>query len=160
MRGVAGGQKISRVVHDLHAHGNVADADAVVDQGFIFARGVPGVYIVSADFEFERSGDAIVGLKLVIARCLAVFVKIDEAGGDDQAFGVERSFGFQRSGGQRADFAGGDAHVSYFVEAGFGIHDVAVGDDDLVGGVIGARRRGGAGFEGERCDQGCCDRDH
>jgi len=61
----------------------VADADAVVDQGFVFAGGVPVVDIVGADFELERGGDAVVGLKLIIARRLAVFVEIDEAGGDD-----------------------------------------------------------------------------
>jgi len=115
MSSVAGGQEISRVVHHLHAHGNVADADAVVDQGFVFAGGVPVVDIVGADFELERGGDAVVGLKLIIARRLAVFVEIDEAGGDDQAFGVERGFGFQGRRGQRANFAGGDADVSYFV---------------------------------------------
>ncbi len=100
------------------------------------------------------------GLKLVIARRLAVLVKIDEAGGDDHAFGVERGFGFQRTGGQRADFARGDADVAYFVEAGFGIHDLAVGDDDVVSGVIGSRRRGGAGFEGDGCDQDCYGRNY
>ena len=106
MSGVTGGQKISGVVHYLHADGNVADADAEVDEGFIFAGGVPGVDVAGADFQFERSGDAIVGLKLIVARRLAVFVEIDEAGSDDQTFGVERGFAFQRLGGERANFSG------------------------------------------------------
>ncbi len=50
MSGIAGGQEISGVVHYLHADRNVADADAVVDEGFIFAGGIPSVDVVGAHF--------------------------------------------------------------------------------------------------------------
>ena len=76
-------------MHHLHANGNVTDADAIVDQRFAFALGVPGINVGGAGFQFEGGGDAVVGLELVVAGFLAVFMQIDEAGGDDQAAGVD-----------------------------------------------------------------------
>ena len=94
MGGITGWEKVSWVVHHFHAYRNVAYAYAKVDERFAFALGVPCVYVVSTDFQFERSGYAIVRLKLIVARFLGMLVKIDEAWRDDQTFSVEDSLSF------------------------------------------------------------------
>jgi hypothetical protein len=39
-----------------------------------FQPSVPSIHVGCSDFEFERSGNTIVGLKFVIARLLAMLV--------------------------------------------------------------------------------------
>ena len=94
MSGITGGEKVSGVVHHFHAYGDVAYAYPKVDKRFAFTLGVPGIYVVGADFEFERSGYTIVSLKLIVARFLGMLVEIDEAWRDDQTLSVENSFSY------------------------------------------------------------------
>src|ERR1700730_2129594 len=82
--GVAGGEHTALgVAHHFHAHGNMANAYAKIDQGLPFPEGVPASNVIRSSFELERCGDAVAGLELVVARLLAVFVEVDETGGDD-----------------------------------------------------------------------------
>src|SRR5579883_3049847 len=129
---IAEGEKHTGIVHDGHAHGDVANADAVVDEGVTFTFGIPIVDVIGANFEFERSGDAVVSLEFVIARLLTMFVEVDEAWGDDEAVSVDGSLALERGFGDDGDFAVADANVADGVAAGFGIHDAATGDDDVV----------------------------
>ena len=94
MGGIAGGEKVSWVVHHFHAHRNVARAYAKVDETFAFTLGIPGVHVIGADFEFERSCHAVVSLKLVIPWLLGMLVEIDEAWRDDQTFCIKNSRSF------------------------------------------------------------------
>ena len=139
MGGVAGGQECAGVVHHAHAHGDVADGCAVVDEGLGLALIVKGVHIGHAHFELERGGHAIHGFGAVVLGVLAVRVEIDEAGGDHQAGGVDRGAACERGGGDGLDLARGDAKLADGVEAGFRIDDAAVADDEIV--LLSAERR-------------------
>ena len=79
----------SRVAHHSHAHGNVSDADAVVDESSRLSIGVPSLDIRSADLELQRGGHTITRLKTIGLRRLSVRMKIDEAGSDDEPGGVD-----------------------------------------------------------------------
>jgi hypothetical protein len=61
-------------------------------------------------------------------------VQFDEPWRDDEAAGVNRSMAAQRTVTDRLDAAADDADVRHAVESGLGIHDMAIGDDEVVGG--------------------------
>src|SRR6266404_5878647 len=81
---VAGGKHAALwVTHNFHADGNVADANAKIDERLPFPDGVPAVDIVGAGFKFKRGRDPVASLIFIIARLLAVFMEVDKTGGDN-----------------------------------------------------------------------------
>ena len=96
MRGVSRGEPRPRIVQHFNAHGDVADADAEIDQRLAFPRGVPPVYVVRAYLELQRSRHAIVRLKLIVAGFLPVLVEIDEPWRDDKPLRVDGRLPSQR----------------------------------------------------------------
>jgi hypothetical protein len=74
VRAGAGGQKITGVLHHLHADLYVADGDTVVDRRLSLARRIPGRYIGRPHFELEGAGDAVARLKGVGFEILTMFV--------------------------------------------------------------------------------------
>ena len=74
VRGVSGRQKRTGIVHHFHAHGDVPDAHAKIDQRLPFPRAVPLVDVVRSCLKFKRSRHSIVRLKLVIPRLLSMLV--------------------------------------------------------------------------------------
>ena len=81
-----------------------------------------------------------------------MLVQVDEAGGDDVAGRVDDARALERSRRHRFDHPAADADVAHGVEPRFGIHDAAVGDDQVVRRGRGRRRAG-------RGNQECSDRD-
>ena len=133
------GKEVARVVHHSHAHGNVADGYAIVDQGLIFPLVVPGLDVRDSDFHFERGGDAVHGFVAVVLRVLPVRVQIDEAWRNHQAGGVDGGAAFQRRSGNGLDLAAGNAQIANGVEAAFRIDDAAVANYQVV--LLRAERR-------------------
>jgi hypothetical protein len=70
-------------------------------------------------------------------------MQVDETGRDHQAGRVDHPPAGERFGGNARDPVASDADVADCVEAGFGVHDTAAGQYDVVG--LGSYRRG--------CDQ-------
>ena len=61
-----------------------------------------------------------------------MLVKVDEAGGDDEAGGVDDPASAERSGGDAGDFAVADADVADGIECGLGIDDAAAFDREVI----------------------------
>src|SRR6185369_3332244 len=131
-RSVSSREKAAGVVHHFHADGNVADAGAEIDQRLPFPGGIPLRYVCYTRFQFQGRRDAIVRLELIVAGLLAMFVEIDEAGSDDQPLRVDGSLAGQRLFRNRCDFSSAQSDVAIGIEAGFGIHYAAVGNDYIV----------------------------
>ena len=77
-----------RVAHDSHAHADVPDADAVIDQAAA-SRRVPRVNIAGSQLELECRRNAVPSLKAVSVRRLLVGVQIDESRTDDETHGID-----------------------------------------------------------------------
>ena len=80
VRRVCNRKKSPRIVHHFHAHGNVADARAKINQRFPFPRRVPAVDVVGPSLEFQRCRHSVVCLVSIFLRCLPMFVQIDKTG--------------------------------------------------------------------------------
>ena len=132
-------QKISRVAHDSHSHRNVSDADAVVDESSRASLGVPALDIRGAHFELERRGDTVTRLIPIGLRRLAVGVKIDKAGRDDESSGVDDRATRQRVSRNRGDGPAADADIPDLVQARLWIDDAAVRDHQIE--VLGVEQR-------------------
>ena len=74
---------------------------------------VPGGDGHDAGFEVEGGGDAVEGLHAVGGDGLAVGVKVDKAGGDDEAGGVNLAVGAAEVGADGGDAAAFDDHVAH-----------------------------------------------
>ena len=94
-------------------------ADAGIDDSFAFAVTIPLADVRRAYFEFERRGDAIVDLIMLIREVLTVRVQINETGRYEEAVGVERGFTGKRRGGDGGNPVALDAYVPNGVEVGF-----------------------------------------
>ena len=138
--GGCAGNEDGGFAHGGDAAGDVADADAVVQGGRAGTAGVPRVEIGGADFEFEDGGVAVEGFEAVIGGVLAVLVEVDEAGGEGESTGVEGGAAGEGFGGEGGDAAVADADVAEGVEAGFGVEDAGVEEDEVV--VLGGRKEG------------------
>ena len=90
-------QQASGIVHDEHACGNVAYGSAKVDQRLAFAGRVPARNGRDADLKLERGGDAVARFITVVFVVLAVRMKVDEAGGNDESFGVDGGAALHRT---------------------------------------------------------------
>ena len=123
----------SGIVHHFHAHGDVADAYAEIDQRLPFPRGIPFGNIIGSGLEFQRSRHAVMGLKLIVARLLPVLVEIDESRRDDQSLGIDGRTPRQRRFGYGGDLASADADVAHSIQARLRIHHPAIGDHQIVG---------------------------
>ena len=116
----------------LHARGGVPGRDAVVDERLAVPVRVPLVDVDRPALGVEHRRDAVHRAILVVQRVFAVRVQLDEPGRDDEAAGVDRSVAAQRTVANRLDAVADDAHVRHAVESALGIHDTAIGDDEVV----------------------------
>ena len=132
-------QKTPRVAHDSHSHRNVSDADAVVDESPSLSLGVPSIDIPGAHFQLERCGHTITRLKPIGLRRLAVGVKIDKAGRDDESCGVDDGATRKWVGRNRGDGPAADADIPDLVQARLRIDDAAVRDHQIK--VLGVDQR-------------------
>ena len=139
MCGIAGGQEAAGILHHAHAHRNVADRSAIIDQRLSLAVVVPGIHIGDAYLHFERGGDAVHGFIAVVFGVLAVGMQIDEAGRDHQSGGIDNGAAVQGRGGKGCDFAAGNAQIANGVEAAFGIEYPTAADDQIE--LLSAERR-------------------
>jgi hypothetical protein len=122
----------SSVVKDFHHHRDVSAAGAVVDQCFAFTLGVPGSHRKSAALQFKSCGHAVHRLVAIILGVLPVGMKINNPGRDDQPGGVDDRLAVHGVGGDGNNLLVLNGDVADRVEAGFGIHDAAVVDDQVV----------------------------
>ena len=126
-------EKIASIVHDGHARGNVSGAGAEIDQRFSFPALVKLGDRPDANFQFQRGSDAVVGFVMIVLVVLTVRVKIDEAGSDHQAAHVHDGASYERSRRDCFNAFAADADVTNRIQAGFRIHDTAVGENRVVG---------------------------
>jgi hypothetical protein len=112
----------------------VAGRDAVIHERLTLPVRVPLVDVDCPALGVEHCRDAVHGAELVVQLVFAVRVQFDEPWRDDEAAGINRSMAAQRTVTDRLDAAADDADVRHAVESGLGIHDVAIGDDEVVGG--------------------------
>ena len=120
---------------------------AVVDQGVVLLCFQEVGNIGRADFEFEGGSDAVEGFDALAPEVLAMLVEIDEAGCDDETFYGDCSLSWERVGGDPGNFAVEDGDIADGVEIGFGVHDAAAFEDQVVllGGGEGGEEEEGAG---------------
>ena len=85
-----------------------------------------------ANFHFQRRRYAVERFDALAVEFLAVLVQIDEAGSDDEAGGVDDAASAERGGGDAGDFSIADADVADGVEGGFGVHDAAAFEHEIV----------------------------
>jgi hypothetical protein len=130
---ITGRQEIPRVTHHRHSHWNVSDADAVVDESSRPSLGVPPFDIGRAHFELERGGHPAAHLMAIGLWSLAVGVKIDEAGRDDESSSVDDRPTREGGSRNRRDGSAADADISHLVQARLWINDTAVRDHQIKG---------------------------
>jgi hypothetical protein len=101
---------------------------------FLVGNGEPALVISRAGGrEFlERRGYAIVGFQAVVRRRLAVTVKVDKSGRDNQAFRINHLAPKQRRCGNGGDIVSGYPDVADGVQVRFRIHHEAAGQDRVV----------------------------
>ena len=123
---------LAGVAEHLHAHGDVTDRDAVIDDLPALACCIPPGYIACPHFQLECRCDAVAHHHPVRLFLLSVLVQIHEARGDDVAGRVDYAGTGERRFGDRLDLPGADAHVAHGVKARFRIHHATVGDHQVV----------------------------
>jgi len=119
------------IVHDRDADGDVADADPIVDQPPRLAIAIPAVDVGRSHLELECGCDAVENLTPVGLVGLLVRVEIDEAWCDDEPCCVDGVATGNGSFGDCRDFSASDTNAAYRIEAGLGIHDAPVHDDEI-----------------------------
>jgi hypothetical protein len=130
------------VLHHLHASRGVARGDAVIDQRLAVPLRVPLIHVHRAVLGVQHGRDPVQRAKAVVQVVHAVAVDIDQARRDDQAGGVDGRRPLQRPVADGRNSTAGNAHMGDPIETGLGIHDVAVGDHEIVA-------RAGAGQSGQ-----------
>ena len=126
------GSRLARRAEDQRSRGDVAGGGAVVDER-VSLLGIEKLFDVgSADFHFERGGDAVEGFDALAGEILAVLVQVDEAGSDDEAGGVDDAASSERGGGDAGDFSVADADVADGVEGSLGVDDAAAFEHKIV----------------------------
>src|SRR5690606_14650436 len=146
----AAGQELARIAEHRHAHGDVADGGAVVDELPGLALAVPRADVADADLELEPGRHAVQHRVAVILRVLAVAVQVDEPGRDDQAGRIDDPRALQRTFRDRDDAVAADADAADRVQPGLRVDHAAVGDDEV---VRPGARPAGLGQGGGRADQ-------
>jgi len=76
-----------------------------------------------------------------------VLVEVDKAGSYDESGGVDGASGGEGFGGDAGDLAVADANVADGVKAGFGVHDAAAFEDEVI--LLGGGEGGCEEEEGE-----------
>lgn len=103
-----------------------------------------------ADFHLERGRHTIEYLAAAGFVVLKVLIQIDESRSHDQPAGAKDSRAAQALAVDANDLAAGNTDVAHRIKAGLRIHDPAALDHD----VVALCRRGTAGPEGQRDEQG------
>ena len=116
----------------LHARGAVPDRDAVVHERLAVPVRVPLVDVDRAPLRVEHRGHAVHRAEFVVQLVFAVGVQLDEPGRDDETTSIDRAVAAQWAVTDRLDAVADDANVRHAVEPALGIHDAAVGDDEVV----------------------------
>src|ERR1700682_4527061 len=86
--GISAWKKRARVAHHPDTHRNVPDAHTEIDQRLSFALRIPAIDVLGSDLQLQRCSDAVVGLKLIVARLLSMLVQVNESRRYHEAFGV------------------------------------------------------------------------
>ena len=151
MSRISARQESSGIVHHRHSNGNVTHAGAIVDKCFVLPLSIPTVNICHADFQFQRRGHAVAGLRPVVLVILAVLVQIDEAGCNHKTLGIDRLPPLQCRAADSSNFATADSHIAHRIQSRFRIHHSSVCDRHVIRYFLRAKRP---------CPAKCTDKRH
>lgn len=106
---------------------------AGVDDAFAFALCVPFVHVGRTHFEFERGGNTVVHLIVLVFQILAMLMEINEARRHNEPVSVENCFSGKRRGRDGGDSSTLNSDVSNCIQAGVWIDYAATLNYDVVG---------------------------
>src|SRR6516165_5256095 len=85
-----------------------------------------------ADFELERHGYTVERLNALAFHFLAVLVQVNEPRSYHQTLGMDYPFSGQHVGRDADDLSVAYSDVSHAIQAGFGIHDTAAFEHEII----------------------------